>query len=71
VTFAFEILLVYQGSFADAVCASTEQFQRGYGFLVDQLNREALPISSNIADGNGRFTKADRKHFFGIVRGSV
>ena len=71
--FAFEKLLVYQKSvdFADAVCTATEQFQRGYGFLVDQLNRAALSISSNIAEGNGRFTKADRKHFFGIARGSV
>ena len=72
-TFAFEKLAVYQKSvdFADAVCASTEQFSRGYGFLVSQLNRAALSISSNIAEGNGRFTKADRKHFFGIARGSV
>jgi four helix bundle protein len=30
-----------------------------------------LSISSNIAEGNGRFTKADHKHFFGIARGSV
>ncbi len=71
--FAFEKLLVYQKSvdFADAVGTATEQFQRGYGFLVDQLNRAALSISSNIAEGNGRFTKADRKNFFGIARGSV
>jgi four helix bundle protein len=71
--FAFEKLLVYQKAvdFADAVCAQTEQFPRGYGFLVDQLNRAALSISANIAEGNGRFTKPDRKHFFGIARGSV
>ncbi len=72
-TFQFEKLLVYQKSvdFADEVCKATEQFQRGYGFLVDQLNRAALSISSNIAEGNGRFTKADRKNFFGIARVSV
>jgi four helix bundle protein len=71
--FAFEKLLVYQKTvdFADNVCSATEHFQRGYGFLVDQLNRAALSISSNIAEGNGRFTKADRKNFFGIARGSV
>lgn len=71
--FSFEKLLVYQKSvdFADAVCAATEQFHRGYGFLVDQLNRAALSIASNIAEGNGRFTVPDRKHFFGIARGSV
>ena len=71
--FAFEKLQVYQKSvdFADQICQHTEQFSRGYGFLVDQLNRAALLISANIAEGNGRFTKPDRKHFFGIARGSV
>lgn len=71
--FAFEKLLVYQKSvdFADSVCQRTESFTRGYGFLVDQLNRAALSIAANIAEGNGRFTKPDRKHFFGIARGSV
>ncbi len=71
--FSFEKLLVYQKAvdFADQVCGRTEQFGRGYGFLVDQLNRAALSISANIAEGNGRFTKADRRNFFGIARGSV
>ncbi|MEX1040428.1 MAG: four helix bundle protein [Pirellulaceae bacterium] len=71
--FQFEKLLVYQKSidFADDICTSTEQFSRGYGFLVDQLNRASLSIAANIAEGNGRFTKADRKHFFIIARGSV
>lgn len=72
-TFAFEKLLVYQKAvdFADAICGTTETFSRGYGFLVDQLNRASLSIAANIAEGNGRFTKPDRKHFFGITRGSV
>ena len=71
--FAFEKLVVYQKSvdFVDEICSQTEQFPRGYGFLVDQLNRAALSIAANIAEGNGRFTKPDRKHFFGIARGSV
>jgi four helix bundle protein len=72
-TFAFEKLLVYQKAidFADEVCQATESFSRGYGFLVDQLNRAALSIATNLAEGNGRFTKPDRKHFFVIARGSV
>jgi four helix bundle protein len=71
--FSFEKLLVYQKAidFADDVCRRTEQFPRGYGFLVDQLNRAALSIAANIAEGNGRFTRPDRKNFFGIARGSV
>ena len=48
----------------------TETFPKGYGFLVNQLNRAALSISANIAEGNGRFTIRDRKNFFGIARGS-
>jgi four helix bundle protein len=71
--FAFEKLLVYQKAvdFADQVCGKSEDFARGYGFLADQLNRASLSIAANIAEGNGRFTKPDRKNFFGIARGSV
>jgi len=73
VPFMFEKLQVYQKSvdFADRVSALTENFPRGYGFLADQLNRAALSIATNLAEGNGRFTKADRKNFFTIARGSV
>jgi four helix bundle protein len=72
-TFAFEKLHVYQKAvdFADQVCTRTEQFPRGYGFLCDQMNRAALSIAANNAEGNGRFTKRERKHFFGIARGSA
>jgi four helix bundle protein len=71
--FMFEKLQVYQKAvdFADQVLTLCEHFPRGYGFLADQLNRAALSISANLAEGNGRFTKADRKHFFAIARGSV
>ncbi|MFM8727987.1 MAG: four helix bundle protein, partial [Planctomycetaceae bacterium] len=56
---------------ADQICLRSENFARGYGFLADQLNRAALSISANIAEGNGRFTKPERKNFFGIARGSI
>jgi four helix bundle protein len=71
--FAFEKLQVYQKAvtFADAVCTLTRDFPRGYFFLADQVNRAALSIATNLAEGNGRFTKPDRKNFFGIARGSV
>ena len=71
--FAFERLIVYQKAvdFADHISALTDNFPRGYGFLADQLNRASLSIAANLAEGNGRFTKADRKTFFGIARGSV
>ena len=71
--FTFEKLFVYQKAvaFADAVCTLTRGFPRGYFFLSDQLNRAALSIAANITEGNGRFTKPDRRNFFGIARGSV
>ena len=71
--FMFENLGVYQKAvdFADKIMALTEQFPRGYYFLTDQVNRAALSIATNIAEGNGRFTKADRRNFFTIARGSI
>ena len=59
--FAFEKLLVYQKAvdFADQICAETEEFSRGYGILVDQLNRAALAIAANSAEGNS-FTEISR-----------
>ncbi len=71
--FMFENLEVYQKAidFAEQITSLTEQFPRGYYFLTDQLNRAALSIATNLAEGNGRFTKADRKNFFIISRGSA
>jgi len=71
--FMFEKLEVYQKAvdFADKICSITPKFPNGYYFLRDQLNRASLSISANIAEGNGRFTKAYRKNFFIIARGSV
>ncbi len=71
--FAFEKLKVYHKAldFADIVSNLTRQFPRGCFYLADQLNRASLSIAANIAEGNGRFSKADRRNFFGIARGSV
>jgi four helix bundle protein len=71
--FMFEKLDVYQKAddFASEVPLLTEGFPRGYGFLFNQLNRAALSIATNLAEGNGRFTKPDRRNFFTIARGSA
>src|ERR1017187_8165081 len=71
--FMFENLQVYQKAvdFADRIASHTQSVPHGYRFLVDQLNRAALSIATNLAEGNGRFTKPDRKNFFTIARGSV
>jgi four helix bundle protein len=71
--FMFENLQVYQKAvgLADRVAGLTKGFPRGYFFLADRLNGPALSIAANVAEGNGRFTKPDRKSSFGIARGSV
>ena len=71
--FLFEKLEVYQKAlaFAERISALAEHFPRGHWYLADQLNRASLSISLNIAEGNGRWTDADRRNFFGIARGSV
>lgn len=72
-TFIFEKLDVYQKAvdFADTICELTKDFPKGNYYLADQLNRAALSISTNIAEGNGRYHKADRVNFFRIARGSA
>ena len=71
--FMFENLDVYQKSvdLAETIITLTDEFPKGYYFLTDQLNRASLSIATNIAEGNGRFTKGDRRNFFIIARGSI
>ena len=71
--FIFEKLDVYRKAldFADRICELMKDFMRGNYYLADQLNRASLSISTNIAEGNGRYHKADRINFFRIARGSA
>jgi len=71
--FIFENLDVYKKAidFADEIYKLTKDFPKGNYYLADQLNRAALSISANIAEGNGRYHKADRTNFFRIARGSA
>jgi four helix bundle protein len=71
--FIFENLKVYQKAvdFAEQIYILTDAFPKGHYNLVDQLSRASLSISLNIAEGNGKFTDNDKKHFFIIARGSA
>lgn len=71
--FIFENLEVYQKAIAlaDEISDLTEDFSKGNYYLTDHLNRAALSIATNIAEGNGRYGKADRINFFRISRGSA
>ena len=61
--FMFEKLDVYQKAvtLADQTAEMSQSFPRGFYFLSDQLNRAALSIATNLAEGNRRLTREQKK----------
>lgn len=41
-----------------------------YG-LISQMRRAAVSINSNLSEGGARITNGEKKHFFGMARGSA
>ena len=54
------------------VFRATEDFPQSqlYG-LTSQLRRAAVSVASNIAEGQGRLTSGEFRHFLGQARGSL
>ncbi|MFO7616545.1 MAG: four helix bundle protein [Bacteroidales bacterium] len=40
-------------------------------FIIDQWKRASLSSVLNLAEGTGRMTSNDKKHFYTIARGSI
>lgn len=70
--FPFEDLEVYKRSIKFMSNIEDIVERPGVGkTIVDQFSRAALSIPLNIAEGNGRWHKGDKRNFFWIARGSV
>ena len=72
--FNFEKLDVWQKAieFDDLVYRSTRHFPAEERFgLTNQMRRAAASLSSNIAEGSSRISKADFVRFLEIATGSV
>ena len=70
----FEKLEVWQQAriLVNDIYAITREFpeEERYGLTL-QLRRAAISISSNIAEGAGRVSPKDQKHFFTMAFGSI
>ena len=70
--FDHEKLIVYQRAISFVVWSSDLLKTIPKSIAVhNQLDRAATSIPLNIAEGNGKYTSADRCRFFDIARGST
>lgn len=70
--FDHEKLHVYQASLAFVAWLNSVLDDTPRSLAVrDQLDRASTSVALNIAEGNGKFSEADRCRFFDIARGSA
>ena len=69
--FDAERLDCYRVAIEFQALATTLVPRRVYSALRDQLERASVSIPLNIAEAMGRFSPAERAHFFSIARGSA
>ena len=73
--FAFEDLLVWQKAidFAEVVIKTIDEFDtpRKHYRVIEQLESAAISVSSNVAEGKGRYSKKEFIHYLYISRGSL
>ena len=71
---SYRDLIVWQKAMALArqIYALTESLPKreAYG-LTDQMRRSSVSVASNVAEGHGRLTDLQFRHFLGNARGSL
>jgi len=71
--FDFENLDVYRKAreFRSALFTVLSEKYKIDRVILDQLKRASVSIILNIAEGSGKFSKADKRNFFTAARGST
>ena len=74
-SFAFEDLKVYQKAldFTVSVIDAIDELEtpRKHYRLIEQLEAASSSVALNLAEGKGRYSKKEYKHFCYIARGSL
>jgi four helix bundle protein len=71
---SYKDLIVWQKAITMVtdIYRATQNFPRPetYG-LTSQIRRSAVSVASNIAEGQGRLSRREFRHFLGMARGSL